>query len=1352
MTTPELIDGIYKVIRPLGSGAMSDVYLVQAPRGEVALKLLKPLTQLSQAEKILDAFKFEVSWQRYSDHPHVAKIFDFGFDENLQRFYFTQSLVQGSLLDVYCRHQTPQVVEELFGQCLQGLSFIHQHGVIHGDLKPSNILVTIQNKLPLIKIVDFGLADPRIQLMSGTPLYWPPEKIQKLVTVSMPSWDLYALGIIFYEILTGENPFRMGSLDKIFAAHLKIFPRPALEANPQIPEYLNEILMGLLKKNPHDRWSQASQVLEHLYLAQKKRRHLRAQITVTEKWIGRRDIYQQIDHWAYHDSDGKKLGIIEGPPGVGKKRLLDTLKLDWQLAGRKIVKDFVLTENSEEEVSNRGNSTDFKIWKLVPFTREDVSEFIFQSASRVPPDALVNFIYQKTGGHPGYTVTLFRQLAERYELMDQTGQWNLSLFKAGLPFGLLHEPEMGTIIQALQATSPSDWLGRGYLLSQKISLLIHKQQFREAGKELLCLKKLIKENALADGVSKLRVFYLEKKGWVTLIKNYPLRAKKFLMAGEKLAEKEGDAVSLLRIRNFLGRVFIQEGSLDQAVNLFQQTRAQVNKLPGQNRILVTNNDLGYAFFLLGRYHEALKTFDEDLTFFDRYELKSFRARVIWNKGECFYMLKNWDMALQCYHQATSVAQATKQHEILLRCYNSLGNIFQLTGDHEQAVDTYEWAMDLARYLHDDVAAASIAQNRAAILQGLNRQPEALRDLKLSLKFIDRTPDQSDYLRSLKSRAMAEIKSMSVTSRVASPSGDQLKRFLEVGKLLVSEKDKQKLLQQILRHACEFSGAESGLIILLGEKQRLEVAASLNLVVNQELDQISKNIAKRVLETGCYILTNNAGADPAFNQFASVIHLQIKSVLCLPIFYMNVMMGVIYLTNRYRHGAFNLDQIEVLQAFVDFAGLALQSAQDFFRLGEKNQELSDELTHSEEELSHYKIAAHQEGGKQFGLMVGSSAAMKKLFLLMERISDTPLSVLILGESGVGKELVARALHKNSRRRGKPFVSINCGAIPENLLESELFGHRTGAFTGANRDKKGLFEEADGGTIFLDEIGELKPHLQVKLLRVIQEREVMRLGETTPRRVDVRILSATLKNLDPTMAHGDFRQDLWYRLRELELVVPPLRERREDIPLLVNHFIKKYSREKKQRGMLQCGARLLKVFMRYSWPGNVRELENKVRVCLALSDGKYLRLEDMPMADQELLAQSWPDVPAGIQAGKSTAKPVVQAVEVFVDPLQKWQQAELAIIAKALLHFDFSISRTAHALGASQATIYNRLREYGLDKNREKWNKHSFKFVDGLTLPGCKKALFKRVLEIKKGRVYEAARILGVSPATFYKWKS
>jgi two-component system response regulator AtoC len=327
-----------------------------------------------------------------------------------------------------------------------------------------------------------------------------------------------------------------------------------------------------------------------------------------------------------------------------------------------------------------------------------------------------------------------------------------------------------------------------------------------------------------------------------------------------------------------------------------------------------------------------------------------------------------------------------------------------------------------------------------------------------------------------------------------------------------------------------------------------------------------------------------------------------------------------------------------------------------------------------------LAGGAPGGAAAGSfegMVGRHPEMARIYQLVTQIATTPATVLITGESGTGKELVARAIHRRSERSGGPFVAINVAAIPDTLVESELFGHEKGAFTGAHARKLGKFELAHGGTVFLDEIGCLRPDLQAKLLRALQEREIERVGGLRPVPVDVRILSATNVNLKAAVKSRAFRADLYYRLNVLPVHVPPLRERREDIPFLVEHFVGKIAREYR-REMRGVSAGALEVLTRYDWPGNVRELENVIHRAVVLARGAVIQLQDVP------LDVALPET--GSRLAEDTGLPLREACEQF----------ERQYILRVLEGVQWNVSRAARLLGVHRNTVLAKLSGWGIQR--------------------------------------------------------
>jgi two-component system NtrC family response regulator len=342
-------------------------------------------------------------------------------------------------------------------------------------------------------------------------------------------------------------------------------------------------------------------------------------------------------------------------------------------------------------------------------------------------------------------------------------------------------------------------------------------------------------------------------------------------------------------------------------------------------------------------------------------------------------------------------------------------------------------------------------------------------------------------------------------------------------------------------------------------------------------------------------------------------------------------------------------------------LTVKKALEFYRLKKENRLLSDALS------DRYK----------YGNIIGKSQPMLKIYEMIGKVAPSKASVMITGPSGTGKELIAKAIHYNSPRKNRPFISINCGALTETLLESELFGHERGAFTGAVTMKKGRFELADGGTLFLDEVGEMSPSLQVKLLRVLQEMEFERVGGTKTIKVDVRILAASNRRLKEDVDKGTFREDLFYRLNVVHIEVPPLKERVEDIPFLVAHFVEKFRSSKKKK--IELAAEVWKALYSYLWPGNIRELENTIERAMVMSSDESITLKDLP--DYVISQEEEP-------IDLDRIVPLNLALAEALD------QIEERLISRALKHSNNVQSRAAEMLGITRHAMHYKLKKFGM----------------------------------------------------------
>ena len=433
-----------------------------------------------------------------------------------------------------------------------------------------------------------------------------------------------------------------------------------------------------------------------------------------------------------------------------------------------------------------------------------------------------------------------------------------------------------------------------------------------------------------------------------------------------------------------------------------------------------------------------------------------------------------------------------------------------------------------------------------------------------------------------------LKELPATSRL----GRNLNALLKISRVVHSISDLNQLQEQVLELIFEVVPAERGAILLdgTGNEKFSSLFVHPRPGKRGEPVRVSRTITRQVMDQGVAILGADVPGSGGLSGVESLASFRVRSLLCVPLTVFQRVVGCVYLDTTNSVTRFDRDHLELVASIAGISAVALENARRLLWLEQENLRLAAEIN-----LQHN--------------MVGESNSMKEVYRFLSRVAPTDATVLVGGESGTGKELVARAIHRNSPRASRPFVAINCAAIPEGLLESELFGYERGAFTGAQGQKKGRLEMADGGVVFLDEIGELAPSLQVKLLRVLQEREFERLGGFRPISVDIRLIAATNKDLAQAARAGAFREDLYYRLNVVSVVVPPLRERPEDIPILAEYFVSKFAVKCKVNAK-KISPEAMSGLMNYDWPGNVRELENAIERALVLTVSDVIRPEDLP----------------------------------------------------------------------------------------------------------------------------------------------
>jgi len=516
---------------------------------------------------------------------------------------------------------------------------------------------------------------------------------------------------------------------------------------------------------------------------------------------------------------------------------------------------------------------------------------------------------------------------------------------------------------------------------------------------------------------------------------------------------------------------------------------------------------------------------------------------------------------------------------------------------------------------------------------------------------------------------------------------RLRRFVRISRRINTETGGTRLLETILDTVLELTEGERGFILLRGAQGELTVKLARNIseeTLHGESLAFSRSIASQVAETGEPVVTVDAAGDARFAKAMSVSHLRLRSVVAVPLIVRGETLGTIYVDNRLRRGAFTDEDLQVLLDFAEQAAIAIENTRLVLELRRSerqvaalNEQLQSELHIRKEEISSMRVELHENREAlavryDYRNIVGRSPAMQDLFRLLDRVTDTDLPVVVLGESGTGKELVARAIAANGARKAKPFVSENCAAIAETLLESTLFGYVKGAFTGADRDTRGLLSVADGGTLFLDEVAEMSPALQGKLLRVLQDGEFRRVGGQRVEKADVRVVAATNRDLEKMVAEGKFRQDLYYRLAVVTIRLPPLRDRREDIPLLVERFLKTHERN----GVCKTiAATALSRLCAHRWPGNVRELMNEIGRAHAFSESTITVADLSP----HLASDDGVGVPG--DPDDLSLKPRVERLEKF-------------LIREALGRFDGNQTKAARILGLSRFGLQKKLVRYNL----------------------------------------------------------
>ncbi len=518
-------------------------------------------------------------------------------------------------------------------------------------------------------------------------------------------------------------------------------------------------------------------------------------------------------------------------------------------------------------------------------------------------------------------------------------------------------------------------------------------------------------------------------------------------------------------------------------------------------------------------------------------------------------------------------------------------------------------------------------------------------------------------------------------------------LFEISRNMISQRDPDILLHTILTKACDVTDAERGSIFLVDNEQgELFDRVSIGAEGLKEIRfSINRGIAGLSAREGKPLIVDKASSHTEFNpDIDRLSGFETKSIMCVPLFdQSNIVFGVMELINK-RNGGFSEYDMDLLTILTATTSKIIENAQLFKaniesrkKIEALNQKLQRTVVDQSLEITRIREIldikqTELEEKYRYHSLIGKSQKMQNIYVLIDKIKDTPFSVLIQGNSGTGKELVAKAIHYNSYRKKKNFVAVNCASLSKSLLESELFGHVRGSFTGADREKKGLFEIADGGTLFLDEIGEMDIELQAKLLRVIEEKHIRKVGGTVSIPVDVRIISATNRKLLSRVKEGTFREDLYYRLNVIEINLPALKDKKDDIPMLVEHILTKIEKETGRK--ISIENKVIDCYRNCDWPGNVRELENEIKRAAAMSDD----IITMDLVSSDL---------------KKTEKKSFSSEDKFdisgnFNLDKAMDDFEMSVIFKAIEKSGGNKAEAAKILGIPRTSLYNKLKKHNM----------------------------------------------------------
>lgn len=1283
-----------------------------------ALKWVPKAAFSPRNEKNLESLRREFEVLSRLDHPNIARVLEWGTWG--EAYGFLEEYIGGGDVFEALHGADYNRILSAFVQILRALHFLHGQGILHGDLKPENILVVKDASLlreDTVKLIDFGLAQDLQDLPDLPDLKGPRRPIGGSLHFLAPEIllekpydhraDLYALGVCLYRMTAGRYPFENDDArpDLIVRDQIGTVPVAPGRFRTDLPQGLNDLVMRLLEKRPEDRPPSAAQVLDALNELEGERfsLHLRRERLGGDSGMQRQeDEIRRLCAWADIPLTRETLLDLTDLPAERLDACLDALEGRGIL--RRCLRDgsyhFETVSQAEEEPSGEvpvasllrlaessyrsgrlreartalkplakrskaqgGNY--YAIASLIELESGRLDEAEALCARFLELPRLTHEDQGKIHGRLGWIAYRRGRYAEALRHFDRSGpHWETSGNREGLASvanlkGMTYqalkewEASLRSYQEALDRLSETDALFPVVKMNRAIAA-------QEAGRYETALAdyEAAERAAEAGGNVQLRARLLHNLANLTLTLGRLDRASDSAHRSLKLAVENG--LAGLEGNNYLLLSVIadREGLLDRcrdlvekAINAFEKGGTSAEKAAGALH-------RAYYLFTAGeedRVREVLVRLREDYL----HETDLQRGVDLLEAKICARAEPpRLDPGLKLLNEA-------------IRYYGSRGDLAPLW-------DALFTRGRLLRVADPAKAKASFEESREVLERWVSQIPESYR----SGFFRDRKRERT----SAQISALDEI----LNSRreggnpMATQEGDaEIATVAKINRLLAAENNLTYLLETILEESLELLQAERGFVLLV-EDDGFKIRAARHMDRPSLEDapdapgRYSATIARQAATGSRSILVKDAQADERFSAAKSVVELNIRAALAVPLKIGPEVVGVVYVDNRFSRGVFDEPHQRRLERFADQAALAVRNARQGEEIRARQREieaskrqieelnglLKERLDLTEKELGviqgKYQLSQDQlQLRYSYDQIVGKSPRLKDVLKVLDRVTDSDITVLIQGESGTGKELIARALHYNGPRKAAPFVAENCAAFSEPLLESELFGHI---------NRQGLFEVADGGTIFLDEIGELSMSLQSKLLRVLQERQVRPLGGNEYRKINVRVIAATNKDLKAMVKEGKFREDLYYRVNVVKVVPPSLRDRKEDIPLLVDYFLKVHGKE--AGATVKMHPKAMTHLLRYDWPGNVRELSNEIQKCIAMG---------AKMITTDALSEKITEEP---EAAKSSS------LDSQVSSVEK------NVILETLKKHRYSRIKTAEALGVSRITLYKKMKAYGI----------------------------------------------------------